>query len=81
MLEQLEPDDVVPGHGDVGDAGVVTAAREYLVDLRDETRRLAAEGLGIDEIVAQLEAEMQRRAPTGCSPSGSGSGRGAPRAG
>ena len=68
MMERLEPEIVVPGHGDVGDAGVVTAAREYLVDLRDETRRLAAEGLGIDEIVAQLEAEMQRRRPDWVQP-------------
>ena len=46
MMERLDPAIVVPGHGDVGDVGVVTAAREYLVQLRDETRRLAAEGVG-----------------------------------
>ena len=68
MLERLEPAIVVPGHGEVGDAGVVTAAREYLVQLRDETRRLAAEGVGIDDIVAQLEPEFQQRHPDWVQP-------------
>src|SRR5262245_41502741 len=68
MMELLEPDVVVPGHGDVGDAGVVTAAREYLVQLRDETRQLAGEGVAIDEIVARLEAEMQQRHPDWVQP-------------
>jgi glyoxylase-like metal-dependent hydrolase (beta-lactamase superfamily II) len=68
MMERLEPDIVVPGHGDVGDTGVVTAAREYLVQLRDETRRLAGEGVGIDDIAAQLETEMQERHPDWVQP-------------
>jgi glyoxylase-like metal-dependent hydrolase (beta-lactamase superfamily II) len=68
MMERLEPAMVVPGHGDVGDAAVVTAAREYLVQLRDETRRLAAEGVGIDDIVSRLEPEFRERYPDWVQP-------------
>jgi glyoxylase-like metal-dependent hydrolase (beta-lactamase superfamily II) len=63
VMERLAPAIVVPGHGDVTDAGVLTEAREYLTGLRDETRRLAGEGVAIDDIVAQLEIEMQQRHP------------------
>jgi glyoxylase-like metal-dependent hydrolase (beta-lactamase superfamily II) len=68
IMERLEPAIVVPGHGDVGDVGVVTAAREYLVALRDETRRLASEGVGIDDIAAKLESEFQQRHPDWVQP-------------
>ena len=77
LMERLDPAIVVPGHGDVGDVGVVTAAREYLVQLRDETRELAAEGLAVDDIVARLEPGCRSATRTGCSPSGSGSARAA----
>jgi glyoxylase-like metal-dependent hydrolase (beta-lactamase superfamily II) len=67
-MARLEPAIVVPGHGDVGDAGVLTAAHEYLVQLRDETRGLAGEGVEIDDIVSRLETEMQRRHPDWVQP-------------
>ena len=63
QLEALEPKIVVPGHGEVGDAGLITAAREYLTLLRSETRRLAGEGVGVDEIVSTLEEELRKRYP------------------
>ena len=62
-MERLEPRIVVPGHGDVADQGLIAEVREYLLRLRSETRRLAAEGLGIDDIVVQLEQELQQRHP------------------
>lgn len=62
-LERLEPSIVVPGHGEVGDAGLVGAAREYLTLLRAETKRLAAEGQAEDEIVATLDAQFRERYP------------------
>jgi len=68
QMERLEPAIVVPGHGDVGDVGVLTAAREYLVQLRDETRRLAGEGVAIDDIVSRLEHDMQERHPDWVQP-------------
>jgi glyoxylase-like metal-dependent hydrolase (beta-lactamase superfamily II) len=62
-LEELGPAVVVPGHGAVGDASVITIAREYHELLRDETLRLAAEGHTEEEVVARLEPEIQARYP------------------
>lgn len=62
-LEELGPAVVVPGHGAVGDASVITTAREYHELLRDETLRLAAEGHTEEEVVARLEPEIQARYP------------------
>ena len=61
QMERLEPAIVVPGHGEVAGQELITEVREYLRWLRSETRRLADEGLEIDEIVVQLEHEMQGR--------------------
>jgi glyoxylase-like metal-dependent hydrolase (beta-lactamase superfamily II) len=63
QLERLEPLLVVPGHGEVGDAGLITAAREYLMLLRSETRRLAGEGGDEEAIVAELGPRMRERYP------------------
>jgi glyoxylase-like metal-dependent hydrolase (beta-lactamase superfamily II) len=62
-LEGLAPAVVVPGHGAVGDGGVITAAREYHELLREETLRLGAEGHDADEVVARLEPEILARYP------------------
>ena len=48
-LERLEPTIVVPGHGEIGDAGVIADARTYLELLRAESRRLADEGASADQ--------------------------------
>lgn len=60
-LERLDPAIVVPGHGEVGDAGLIAAARAYLMLLRSETKRLAGEGAGADEIIATLEPQLKER--------------------
>lgn len=62
-LEALEPELVVPGHGEVRGVEVIAEAREYLTLLRSETRRLAAEGLDLDAIVAELDASMRALHP------------------
>jgi glyoxylase-like metal-dependent hydrolase (beta-lactamase superfamily II) len=62
-LEELHPEIVVPGHGRVGDAGLITTARAYHERLRDETFRLADEGLDADDAVAQLEPDVLSRHP------------------
>jgi glyoxylase-like metal-dependent hydrolase (beta-lactamase superfamily II) len=62
-LEELDPAVVVPGHGAVGDAGVIAVAREFHEALRDETLRLATEGLDVEQVVARLEQELQARHP------------------
>ena len=60
-LTALNPAIVVPGHGEVGDAGLVTAVHEYLVHLRAETARLVAEGHADAAIEATLEPAIRAR--------------------
>jgi glyoxylase-like metal-dependent hydrolase (beta-lactamase superfamily II) len=60
-LQELAPRTVVPGHGEVGDAGLIAASHEYLTALRSETKRLAAEGADADAIAARLEPELRER--------------------
>jgi glyoxylase-like metal-dependent hydrolase (beta-lactamase superfamily II) len=62
-LEALEPKIVVPGHGEVGGPEVITAAREYIVQLRDETRRLQADGVSVEAAVEQVDASMRALHP------------------
>jgi glyoxylase-like metal-dependent hydrolase (beta-lactamase superfamily II) len=58
-LEKMAPAIVVPGHGAVGDVGLVRAVREYL----EWIRSLVREGRGreLDELKAQLEPQVQER--------------------
>jgi glyoxylase-like metal-dependent hydrolase (beta-lactamase superfamily II) len=67
-LERLEPKVVVPGHGEVGDAGVIATAREYIQQLRSETRRLAAEGLELEAIVTEVDRSMRELHPDWAQP-------------
>lgn len=67
-LESLEPAIVVPGHGDVGDASLIATAREYIAQLRDETRALAAAGVGIEEAVTRLDESMRALHPDWAQP-------------
>jgi len=60
-LLALDPAIVVPGHGEVGDASLIAATRDYMVVVRRETARLAAEGHDADAIVATLEPELRSR--------------------
>jgi glyoxylase-like metal-dependent hydrolase (beta-lactamase superfamily II) len=68
QLERLEPAVVVPGHGDVGDASVIVIAREYLEQLRSETRRLAADGMSEEGVVAELDRSMRELHPDWAQP-------------
>ena len=70
-LEALAPRIVVPGHGDVGGAEVIATVREYLVQLRDETRTSAEAGPDADAAAEQIDARCARCTRTGCSRSGS----------
>lgn len=67
-LERLEPAVVVPGHGEIGDAGVVATAREYLQLLRSETRRLADEGATEEETGEELDRSMRELHPDWAQP-------------
>lgn len=62
-LQRLEPEVVVPGHGEVGDAGLIATVHDYLALLQAETRRLAAEGNDADAIIGTLEPQLRERYP------------------
>ena len=68
QLERLEPEVVVPGHGEIGGVEVITTAREYLEQLREETRRLAAGGASEDETAAELDRSLRARHPDWAQP-------------
>jgi glyoxylase-like metal-dependent hydrolase (beta-lactamase superfamily II) len=62
-LESLEPATVVPGHGEIGGAGLIGKVREELELVQAETERLAAEGLDDDDVVAALAVAVRSRYP------------------
>jgi glyoxylase-like metal-dependent hydrolase (beta-lactamase superfamily II) len=67
-LERLEPAVVVPGHGDVGGVEVITAAREYIELLRDETEKLVRAGRSEDEVAAELDRSFRELHPDWAQP-------------
>src|SRR5439155_25463379 len=62
-MERLQPEVVVPGHGAIGDAGLIAAVKESLVLQRVRVRDLHAEGRALEEIVAIAEPELLDRYP------------------
>jgi glyoxylase-like metal-dependent hydrolase (beta-lactamase superfamily II) len=62
-LESLEPAQVVPGHGEIGDAALIAAAREYHELLREETFRQADAGVDAEAAVAAIEPGIRERYP------------------
>lgn len=67
-LEALDPHTVVPGHGAVGGVSLIRDAREYLMALRDETRRLKADGIAVEAAVEELDARMRTLHPDWLQP-------------
>jgi len=53
-LEALEPEVVVPGHGEVGDARLIAEVRSYLEDVRERVQQ-ASDGRSADEVKSELE--------------------------
>jgi len=60
-LEKLNPAIVVPGHGEVGDVGLVAAMREYLVVVRDRVQEMKSQGSGVTDVEAKLEPEVRAK--------------------
>ena len=54
---------MVPGHGEIGGAGLIGNVREELELVQAETARLAAEGLDDDDVVAALAVAIRSRYP------------------
>ncbi|MBA3946850.1 MAG: MBL fold metallo-hydrolase [Herpetosiphonaceae bacterium] len=62
-LQRLDLSIVVPGHGEVGDTGLLDVTHEYLTFFRSETKRLAAAGKNADHIVATITPQLHTRYP------------------
>jgi hypothetical protein len=60
-LDALSPRIVVGGHGEVGDAGLIAALRDYLVTVRDRVAELSASGASLETIEERLEPELTER--------------------
>jgi glyoxylase-like metal-dependent hydrolase (beta-lactamase superfamily II) len=60
-LSALDPQIVVPGHGEVTDASLLRDVREYLEWVRDETARLKTSGLSADETAAAIDRDARAR--------------------
>jgi glyoxylase-like metal-dependent hydrolase (beta-lactamase superfamily II) len=58
-LETLQPDVVVPGHGDIGGVEIIAATREYLENVRAEVADASARGSTLAQTQRQLNPEVR----------------------
>lgn len=62
-LSQLDAGIIVPGHGPIGDAGLVGQVREYLTAIRTRARELKRRGVALSSAQDTLYAEFTERYP------------------
>ncbi|MFW6695088.1 MBL fold metallo-hydrolase [Streptomyces sp. MAR4 CNX-425] len=62
-LAALAPEVVVPGHGEVAGAGLITDVRDYLTYVRTEADRLRAAGVPAEEAAAAIDGSARARWP------------------
>jgi glyoxylase-like metal-dependent hydrolase (beta-lactamase superfamily II) len=67
-IEGWRPTTVVPGHGDVGDVQIVSAVRDYMVDLGKRVAARRKVGDEADKIVAELAPVVRAEHPDWSSP-------------
>jgi glyoxylase-like metal-dependent hydrolase (beta-lactamase superfamily II) len=60
-FEALEPRVVVPSHGPNGDAATVARNKAFLIAVRDRVAALKKQGVGLDEALKTLQAELEPR--------------------
>lgn len=58
-MEKLKPAIVVPGHGEVGDARLITAMHAYLVFVRNRVQQMKSEGNALADVEKKLEPEVR----------------------
>lgn len=66
MLDQLDefhPRTIVPGHGEVGDASLISKERTYLKAVQSRVAELKAQGKSSEETVQILSAEFRAKYP------------------
>ncbi len=66
-LEALQPDVVVPGHGEVGGPDLIGQVRAYLEEVRERVS-VASDGRSSEEVKAALEPEFRAAYPTWDAP-------------
>jgi glyoxylase-like metal-dependent hydrolase (beta-lactamase superfamily II) len=59
----LQPKIVVPGHGEIGDAAILTDVRDYIADVADRVKQSAATGKSDDEMIAELSPAIKAAHP------------------
>lgn len=62
-LAPLDPARIVPSHGDVGDASLISKDKAYLSAVQSRTRELKAGGKSADEAVSIVTREMEAQFP------------------
>ena len=67
-LATWKPTIVVPGHGDLGGVEIVTAVRDYLVDLGERVAVERKSGKGAENIVAELAPKIRAEHPDWSAP-------------
>ena len=67
-FQALQPRSVVPGHGEVGDAGLITAEQSYLKALRSRAAELKAQGKSPKDAAELLTAEFKMKYPNWDNP-------------
>ena len=69
-LAALNPVKIVPSHGVIGDASLITRDREFLIAVRDRVAELKRAGKSIDEAVAAVVADIAPKYPQWGNPTG-----------
>ena len=60
-LEKMKPAIVVPGHGEAGDATLITTMRQYLEYVRDRAQEMKSQGNALPDVEKQLEPEIRAK--------------------
>lgn len=68
QFEALQPLKVVPGHGEVGDAGLIAAEQSYLKAVRSRTAEVKAQGKSSKEAEQLLTPEFKTKYPNWDNP-------------
>ena len=59
----LKPTVVVPGHGEIGDATILSDVRDYIADVAARAKQAAANGKSEDEMIAELGPAIKAAHP------------------
>ena len=60
-FEQLKPVRIIPAHGPMGDASMITRWKDYLTTIRARAAELKKQGKTLDETVKTIQDELQDR--------------------